>query len=283
MHGGTIVGTLDRAEATQEAILELALGPSRPAAGWPHERGPAVPPRAVGGRGLRARAPASWRSRPRRSSGRATSAGVAVSNAPVLVAAVGMTLVILCRQIDISIGSQFSICGVVAGLAGAGRGCRCRSSALGDAAGRGGAWGRSTALLVAGLGAAVDRGDAGHAGDRPRVAPLPPRGGVRPRPAGAASSGSAPGRRAGQWLVVAIALVRLRGVRLGPAAPGGRPRRLRDGLGPRGRAAGGHPAAAGRLRRLRRDGRPGGPGRAAQRRPVRRRRPQRRHAGWSCR
>ena len=26
MHGGTIVGTLDRAQATQEAILELALG-----------------------------------------------------------------------------------------------------------------------------------------------------------------------------------------------------------------------------------------------------------------
>lgn len=41
---------------------------------------------------------------------------VFVSNAPVLVAAVGMTLVILARQIDISIGSQFSICGVVAGL-----------------------------------------------------------------------------------------------------------------------------------------------------------------------
>ncbi len=40
----------------------------------------------------------------------------AVSNAAVLVAAVGMTLVILCRQIDISIGSIFSICGVVAGL-----------------------------------------------------------------------------------------------------------------------------------------------------------------------
>jgi rhamnose transport system permease protein len=39
-----------------------------------------------------------------------------VSNASVLVAAVGMTLVILCRQIDISVGSQFSICGVVAGL-----------------------------------------------------------------------------------------------------------------------------------------------------------------------
>jgi rhamnose transport system permease protein len=39
-----------------------------------------------------------------------------VANAPVLVAAVGMTLVILARQIDISIGSQFAIAGVVAGL-----------------------------------------------------------------------------------------------------------------------------------------------------------------------
>jgi len=41
---------------------------------------------------------------------------LAVSRASVLVAAMGMTLVILCRQIDISVGWQFSICGVVAGL-----------------------------------------------------------------------------------------------------------------------------------------------------------------------
>ena len=39
-----------------------------------------------------------------------------VSGAPLLVAAVGMTLVILARQIDISIGAQFAICGVAAGL-----------------------------------------------------------------------------------------------------------------------------------------------------------------------
>ncbi|GAC1465033.1 MAG: hypothetical protein NVSMB9_04260 [Isosphaeraceae bacterium] len=39
-----------------------------------------------------------------------------VGNASVLVAAVGMALVIVARQIDISIGSQFSVCGVVAGL-----------------------------------------------------------------------------------------------------------------------------------------------------------------------
>src|SRR5262249_6114486 len=39
-----------------------------------------------------------------------------VGSAPVLVAAVGMTIIILARHIDISIGSQFSICGIAAGL-----------------------------------------------------------------------------------------------------------------------------------------------------------------------
>ena len=40
----------------------------------------------------------------------------AVSNASLLVAAVGMTFVIVARQIDISIGSQFSLCAVASGL-----------------------------------------------------------------------------------------------------------------------------------------------------------------------
>jgi rhamnose transport system permease protein len=39
-----------------------------------------------------------------------------VNIAPTLVAAVGMTLVILSRHIDISIGSQFSVCGIAAAL-----------------------------------------------------------------------------------------------------------------------------------------------------------------------
>ena len=43
-------------------------------------------------------------------------ASVWVSIAPILVLAVGMTLVILSRNIDISIGWQLSVCGVVAGL-----------------------------------------------------------------------------------------------------------------------------------------------------------------------
>ncbi len=39
-----------------------------------------------------------------------------IEAAPLLVAAIGMTLVILTRQIDISIGSQLGVCGVAAGL-----------------------------------------------------------------------------------------------------------------------------------------------------------------------
>src|SRR5258708_38218830 len=36
--------------------------------------------------------------------------------APTLLVACGMTLVIIARQIDISVGSQFSVCSVCAGL-----------------------------------------------------------------------------------------------------------------------------------------------------------------------
>jgi len=39
-----------------------------------------------------------------------------VNNAPVLTVAVGMTLVILTGQVDISIGSQFAVCSVAAGI-----------------------------------------------------------------------------------------------------------------------------------------------------------------------
>jgi rhamnose transport system permease protein len=41
---------------------------------------------------------------------------LAIGNAPVLIVAVGMTMVILTRQIDISVGSQFAVCSVAAGL-----------------------------------------------------------------------------------------------------------------------------------------------------------------------
>jgi rhamnose transport system permease protein len=41
---------------------------------------------------------------------------LAMSNLPVLIAALGMTLVILTGNIDISVGSQFAICSVAAGV-----------------------------------------------------------------------------------------------------------------------------------------------------------------------
>lgn len=39
-----------------------------------------------------------------------------MNNAPVLIVAVGMTMVILAGQIDISVGSQFAVCGIAAGI-----------------------------------------------------------------------------------------------------------------------------------------------------------------------
>jgi rhamnose transport system permease protein len=42
---------------------------------------------------------------------------VLTAAAPVLIAACGMSLVIICRHIDISIGSQFALCSILAGLA----------------------------------------------------------------------------------------------------------------------------------------------------------------------
>lgn len=39
------------------------------------------------------------------------------SQMPALVAAIGIALIIICRQIDISIGAQFSMCAIIAGVA----------------------------------------------------------------------------------------------------------------------------------------------------------------------
>ena len=40
---------------------------------------------------------------------------LAINNAPVVIVAVGMTLVVLVGEIDISVGSQFAVCSVAAG------------------------------------------------------------------------------------------------------------------------------------------------------------------------
>ena len=70
--------------------------------------------------------------------------------APVLIAACGMALVIIARQIDISIGSQFALCSVIAGLL-AQAGLPMPVVALGAIA-FGAALGAVNGALVAGLG-----------------------------------------------------------------------------------------------------------------------------------
>ena len=73
-----------------------------------------------------------------------------VRASPLLIVACGMTIVILARQIDISVGSQFAICGVVAGLL-AREGVPMPLVALGTM-GAGAALGLINGLLVARLG-----------------------------------------------------------------------------------------------------------------------------------
>jgi rhamnose transport system permease protein len=75
---------------------------------------------------------------------------LAVSAAPLLVVAAGMTVVILARQIDISVGSQFAICGVVAGLLS--REGVPMGIVVAGAVATGAAMGALNGALVAGLG-----------------------------------------------------------------------------------------------------------------------------------
>jgi rhamnose transport system permease protein len=126
-----------------------------------------------------------------------------VSNAPMLVAATGMTLIILCRQIDISIGSIFSICGVVAGLLSR-SGLPIVFVALGTL-GAGGAMGAVNGILVARLGLpsivvtlatlVIGRETLRYAREGEFIRELPP-----------SFQWFGLGQLTGQWVVVAIAL-----------------------------------------------------------------------------
>jgi rhamnose transport system permease protein len=125
-----------------------------------------------------------------------------VSNASILVAAIGMTLVILCRHIDISIGSQFSVCGVVAGLL-AKSGLPIPIVGLGTVL-VGGGMGAVNGALVAGLGLpsivvtmatlVIGRESLRFLREGEFVRDLPP-----------TFQWFGAGQSAGQWLVVAIA------------------------------------------------------------------------------
>ena len=75
---------------------------------------------------------------------------LATREAPTLVVACGMALVIVSRQIDISVGSQFSVCGVCAGLLAASG--WPLAATLPAAVGAGALLGAVNGALIAGLG-----------------------------------------------------------------------------------------------------------------------------------
>ena len=203
--------------------------------------------------GLRGLSCSSWRRPPRGSSGPSQLRSFAVSGAPVLVAAVGMTLVILCRA-DRHLRSARSsrVCGVVAGLLAA-DGLPMPLVVAWRRSLAGAAMGAVNGALVAGLGLPSIVVTLATMVILREVAAL-----VRAR-----ASSSATCRPDFQWFGAgagrrAVAgrrdrgLVGVRRLRLGTAVPGGGAGGLRHRVGPRGRAARGHPAAAGRLRRVRR-------------------------------
>ena len=157
---------------------------------------------------------------------------LAIRNVPVLVAAVGMTSVILCRQIDISIGSQFSICGVVAGLL-AERGVPMPLVAL-VALATGAGFGAINGLFVAGMGLpsivvtlatlVIGRESLRYSREGRFVQGLP---------SGFQWFGM--GQAAGQWVVVGDRARGLRGGGVGASGAVGREGHPCDGVRSRGR------------------------------------------------
>ena len=158
MHGGTIAGVLSRAEATQEKILALALGTELLMLERHRREISLIVAILAIGAVLAVVAPGFFTL--------ANLRDLLLANMPVLIVALGMTLVILTGQIDISVGSQFR------DLQRGRR--RVRADGAADAAGRRGGLpgGRAAGRhqrRAGGMGAdSLDRGDAGDDGGAAR-------------------------------------------------------------------------------------------------------------------
>ena len=112
---------------------------------------------------------------------------------PVLITACGMTLVIICRQIDISIASQFALCSVFAGLA-ASNGWPMPVVGIAAVLCGGRSWVPSTEPWLRSS-ASLHRGDPRHHGHVARGIALVARGRVRPAIFRTLSNGSVSGSR----------------------------------------------------------------------------------------
>ncbi len=119
MHRGRVVGELAGAEATQEAVLDLALGTAEEGVTQGHQKPRKAPMRELAlaavlalllvGVSLRAPSFATVQN----------FTDILVNNSHLLITAVGMTLVILTAGIDISVGSILACCATVAAASAA--------------------------------------------------------------------------------------------------------------------------------------------------------------------
>ena len=114
MHRGKIVGDLTREEATQERVLDLALGTAEEGAAAEHVVRHRAPMRELGLAALLLVLGliVSWRAHSFATVENLTD--ILVNNAYLVIAGVGMTMVILTAGIDISVGSILAACATVA-------------------------------------------------------------------------------------------------------------------------------------------------------------------------
>ncbi len=156
-----------------------------------------------------------------------------VRASPLLIVACGMTIVILARQIDISVGSQFAICGMVAGLL-AREGVPMPLVALGTML-AGAGLGAINGVLVARLGLpAIVVTLATLVAWREGLRFATEGVWVQDLPAGFQWFGL--GQDVGRWLIAARRGGGVGGRRVRARLDTGRTRRLRDGLRRRSRA-----------------------------------------------
>ena len=115
MHRGKLVGSFTREKATQQAVLDLALGTEQAGVTHAGQRRHRAPIRELGLGAILILLTLVVSLRAPGFADAQNIVDILVNNSHLLIAAVGMTLVILTAGIDISVGSMLAVCATVAG------------------------------------------------------------------------------------------------------------------------------------------------------------------------
>jgi len=119
MHRGRIVGELAAGEAQQEKVLDLALGTREEGVEAAQVRRRRAPARELGLAALLAVMLVAISACAPRFAGRDNLVDILINNSYLLVAAAGMTMVILTAGIDISVGAILAVSATAAGFSAA--------------------------------------------------------------------------------------------------------------------------------------------------------------------